>query len=1006
MISHRTMFSNGPSISYRRLWPASAAIAFLVVLGTAIYWSLIGQGYILLGFDAFVYFYPLMTYRDSRMLQGALPLWAPDYFLGVPFLANPQTGVLYPPNWLTMWLPPPRAYAWQIYSHSLLLASGGYLVGRRVLGLGHVAAVAIGAVEAFAGFGQSLVGHINQLQAAAWMPFAFLLADRAWGRRSLRATTLLGVVLAIQVLAGHAQQSFMTVALLGVWLIGRAVLSVPSIEQVASTGSIELVAPSGSIVSEAHITSDVPTPANLRGRRDHLTLFIPRLVRAFIVLGIAGVIAGLLAAPQLLPTQEVTGQGIRAGGMSYREVVTFSLPPWQLMNSLLPGYTFDNQPGSEWLGYVGVFGLVLAVFGIVDGRPRRLVWLIAAIALGALLLALGQFGPLYPVLYKVIPGLGLFRVPARWLFIYSFAIAMLIGLGVDRLLARQTSISSKTVGIAIRWRIVAPTFGRLLAGVTLLGSLLGIAGFLGSQLNVDPPDLLILATWSGLALLALAVTGLGLAGWRWAAPFLVVLLAIELVVASGPLDVHRAGPLEAYSAMRPTEAHLLTAMTDASQPRSRTLAITDSGFDPGDLALLRSQVVGLLEPARVEDWVAMIKHKDAMTPNIPLRFGIASIDGYDGGVLPLRSYVGIKELFPLKAANLIDGRLGIQLEKLPPVALLSWLNVGWIVMDRHRDVWIDGVYYDLAVRTPVSPGQSITLTGVPSNARASTIGIVVSLASPAQPNNPVVAIEVADARGTTQSVTVYASPDGQAVSGSRDRATTPVIVPNQKDGVVYLNRSRLDAPIEPVASITLRVPPDGPSVVIGGVTIVDEAARIDWPIPAAPGLRFSALGDVKIYQNLSVLPRTYIVHGIVPVPDDAAARAALVSGLDPRLSVAITGSVDSAPAGPAEPGESVEMLAQTPEFTQLRVRLNRPGALVMTDAEYPGWHATIDGRATPIHRANGGLRSVLVDAGTHTIEMRYRSTWLLIGTLAAVVGLILVVTGWLPFARRLASRIP
>src|SRR5205807_1388012 len=86
-----------------------------------------------------------------------------------------------------------------------------------------------------------------------------------------------------------------------------------------------------------------------------------------------------------------------------------------------------------WLGYVGVAGLVLAGLGLVGGHRRAEAALLGAVVLGALLLALGQFGPLYPVLYSFVPGLGLFRVPARWLFVASFGLALLAAIGVDQL---------------------------------------------------------------------------------------------------------------------------------------------------------------------------------------------------------------------------------------------------------------------------------------------------------------------------------------------------------------------------------------------------------------------------------------------------------------------------------------------------------------------------------------------------------------------------------------------
>jgi uncharacterized membrane protein YfhO len=45
---------------------------------------------------------------------------------------------------------------------------------------------------------------------------------------------------------------------------------------------------------------------------------------------------------------------------------------------------------------------------------------------------------------------------------------------------------------------------------------------------------------------------------------------------------------------------------------------------------------------------------------------------------------------------------------------------------------------------------------------------------------------------------------------------------------------------------------------------------------------------------------------------------------------------------------------------------------VLTDTWYPGWRATVDGRETPIHEAYGALRGVVLPAGAHTVEFRYR----------------------------------
>jgi hypothetical protein len=820
-----------------------AALAALLALALVVYWRPIVDGFVLLGFDPFVYFYPLMSYRDARLRELDLPLWVPDYFAGAPFLANPQTGVLYPPNWLTVWLDAPRAYVWQAFGHSAWMAVGGFVVARRVIGVGALAALAAGAALGFGGYGQSLVSHLNQLQAAAWLPWAVLAL-------SSRRPAALGLVLALQLLAGHAQMSFMTGALL---LVLAALLP--------GAGAA-----------------------------------VPRLG----VLAAGGAVAGLLAAPQLLLTLELSGQGIRAGGMSYRDAVAFSLPPWVLPISLLPVYTHLGQPSSEWVGYVGTSGVVLAAFGLVAG-PRRVAWLLGGIALAALLLALGQFDPLYPVLYRIVPGLSLFRVPARWLFVYSFAVAMLVGLGVQ------------AVAASGGWRLL----GRVGAFALAVALPFGAYALLVRAFPLQWPSAAVVWAWVALAVLGLTIVGLGVRGGRWAAPVLVVGLAAELVVASWPMEVNRAGPPEAYSSLRPTEAHLRTLIANAPGGPWRTLAITDSGFDPGDLELLRSQVAGLLPPERVEEWVAAVKHKDTLTPSLSLSFGIPSIDGYDGGVLPLRSYVALKELFPLKAANLNDGRLGIQLDRLPAVDLLSWLNVRWVVMDRHRDLWADGVYYDRAVTSIVPTGGEIVLDGVPASARATSVGVV---ARPSGVGSSLLEVEVVGREGVARAG-VLLDPSGRPIRlglGGQPRA---------------------------IERVVLRA--TGGPVEVGGLTLVDETTGADWPVPAAPGLRFTALGDVKVYENTRALPRAF--------------------------------SVDRDGA--------VELLSYGPERVELRADLARPGRLVLTDAAYPGWSAEVDGAEAPVLLAEGGMRAVEVGAGAHAVVLRYWPTRLTLGLTLSAIGL-------------------
>jgi uncharacterized membrane protein YfhO len=55
----------------------------------------------------------------------------------------------------------------------------------------------------------------------------------------------------------------------------------------------------------------------------------------------------------------------------------------------------------------------------------------------------------------------------------------------------------------------------------------------------------------------------------------------------------------------------------------------------------------------------------------------------------------------------------------------------------------------------------------------------------------------------------------------------------------------------------------------------------------------------------------------------------------------------------------------------IEVSADSDGYLVLTDAWYPGWTATIDGAPVEILRADVAFRAVRVGPGAHRVEFRY-----------------------------------
>jgi uncharacterized membrane protein YfhO len=69
----------------------------------------------------------------------------------------------------------------------------------------------------------------------------------------------------------------------------------------------------------------------------------------------------------------------------------------------------------------------------------------------------------------------------------------------------------------------------------------------------------------------------------------------------------------------------------------------------------------------------------------------------------------------------------------------------------------------------------------------------------------------------------------------------------------------------------------------------------------------------------------------------------------------------------------------------------------------PGWQAMVDGKPADIHEAYSVVRGVVVDGGSHRIEMRYRPRSVLFGTIMTASGLLGAMLLWL-FRKKLQNR--
>ncbi|MFZ5832635.1 MAG: hypothetical protein ACOY3P_21315, partial [Planctomycetota bacterium] len=534
------------------------ALLPVVAVGALLMWLLLPLASGVPAFrDAGHFYYPLFKYCRQEWAAGRIPLWNPYENLGQPLLADGTSSVLYPGK-LLFALPLPYWTAFNAYLalHLLLAAVGAYWFARKLPA--SVGASTLAALS-YAGGGIVLFDVHNAvfLVGAAWLPWAMRAAEVMLRKRSLRATLAFGAALAMMVLGGDPQiacTAGLLVLLRWITLWRRRTnrggagggptddLHTPAVRQwlrvcasvLRRLGAAGRSALSGRFVPDL---SNRAGQASSGTRRGWLAGVARR--RGALLL-IAGLVAFLLAAVQILPSYEFARRSSRRpGSLSERFLANpppdshlahayhFSVGPWRWAEFLWPnlfGRQFpehrrwiDALPaeGRAWTPslYQGLLPITCALgaMKLRDRRRRssrgclsRQRWLTLSAAL-AILAALGwyglgwlavelqllpggaesrqtsvgpPFGGLYWLMSLLLPGYGMFRFPSKLLVIAAWALSGLAALGFDDLVRGRSRAAPRLwIGLAI------------LSGLGVLAAICGRGAFLAVMENTSPNEL-------------------------------------------------------------------------------------------------------------------------------------------------------------------------------------------------------------------------------------------------------------------------------------------------------------------------------------------------------------------------------------------------------------------------------------------------------------------------------------------------------------------------------------
>jgi hypothetical protein len=366
-------------------------------------------------FDLFSEFYPRHSFAGEAIRRGMLPLWDPHQIGGLPFFATLQGGVLYPPNLLYAVLPTGFAMGALGLFHLILAGVFSFLLSRE-FGYGRTASWLAGLTFMLGGSTVFLIYHTNAINSCPWLPAALWCTSRLGRSGEMRWALLLGICLALQFLAGRDYTLVMTIHIVGLFSIFQLVWM----------------------------------------RRDGLGW--RRLGKHAIQLAVAGLLAVGLAAAQLLPTLALAAESGRTlTGLKGEFLEIYGpMPPSLFFANLIHP---DRGPlRREYFGWIPLACCLLSFRLWGRDRPAVFASLVAGLSL---VLCFGSQTPLYAA-YRAIPLGAVFRLPDRFVFALSIAVAMLAAGGFERVFRTRVAPHAHL-------RSLAPRFALLLGvGIALL----------------------------------------------------------------------------------------------------------------------------------------------------------------------------------------------------------------------------------------------------------------------------------------------------------------------------------------------------------------------------------------------------------------------------------------------------------------------------------------------------------------------------------------------------------
>ena len=416
-------------------WPYLVLLAEVLGFWRAVLFS----GRFAIPWDLQGYHQPLAWFVARSIARGELPLWNPYTYCGIPIYANLTAQLFYPPTMALLVLSNlvggGRHLLYflelQVVLHALL---GGCLTFRLLRRLGVSAAAAlIGAtVYQLGAYFATQAQHMGAIDAAAWMPLAWLAVIELAGGFRWRWMAALTAALALSFLAGFPAA---TAVVYGSTLLLSVLLA-------AFRASFRMT------------------------------------LRIALYCLVAFVWSAVISAVQLFPTVELNAHSVSAIRFN------FAASGGGVPLAAWPSLFYPNHFGilradaSTWHSpwnvtfvylYCGIPALIFTAAALWH-RRHAMMLVFGGVALASALWMFGDSTPVYRGIFYVLPKVLRSALYAEFaMCAFTLGVAVLAGLGADRLLKSRSAGFQSAVVLLVALDLIVFSSGRLFNTIDLKG---------------------------------------------------------------------------------------------------------------------------------------------------------------------------------------------------------------------------------------------------------------------------------------------------------------------------------------------------------------------------------------------------------------------------------------------------------------------------------------------------------------------------------------------------------